>query len=41
MQVLDQLAFVCGEIVLGGEGARMDRLCGDTCPYVCPQTGLN
>ena len=21
--------------------ARVDRLCGDTCPYVCPQTGLN
>ena len=20
---------------------RVDRLCGDTCPYVCPQTGLN
>ena len=21
--------------------ARVDRLRGDTCPYVCPQTGLN
>ena len=21
--------------------ARVDRLHGDTCPYVCPQTGLN
>ena len=21
--------------------SRVDRLCGDTCPYVCPQTGLN
>ena len=20
---------------------RVDRLSGDTCPYVCPQTGLN
>ena len=20
---------------------RVDRLRGDTCPYVCPQTGLN
>ena len=26
---------------LGTKVARVDRLRGDTCPYVCPQIGLN
>ena len=27
--------------ILARVRARVDRLCGDTCPYVCPQSGLN
>ena len=27
--------------LFGGTFPRVDRLCGDTCPYVCPQAQTN
>ena len=34
----DTYIYKCSLVVWN---PRVDRLQGDTCPYVCPQTGLN